>query len=52
MLNSVKARPKMSSLEVSTGRMVIYTFVLLIVLCSFAGLIYGFWEFFNRVELK
>ena len=48
MLNSVKARPKQSSLERLTGRMVIFTFFLLIVLCCFAGLTYGSWKFFNQ----
>ena len=51
MLNSIKARPKLSSLERVTGQMVIYTFILLIVICVFASVLYCFWEFMNRVIL-
>jgi phospholipid-transporting ATPase len=51
MLNSVKARPKLSSLERVTGQMVIYTFILLIVFCVFAGLTYGIWEYRNQTTL-
>ena len=52
MLNSVKARPKLSSLERVTGRMVIYTFILLIIFCTFAGTVYGFWEYMNGPKLE
>jgi hypothetical protein len=49
MLNSIKSRPKLSSLERVTGQMVVYTFILLMVICLFASVLYCFWEHFSRV---
>lgn len=44
MMNSIKARPKKSTLENLTGQSVIITFILLTMFCTVAGCIYGFWE--------
>jgi phospholipid-transporting ATPase len=48
MLNSVKARPKKSTLEVDTGHRVITTFAILVTICLISGIVYGIWESSNR----
>ena len=48
MLNSVRARPKKSTLEIDTGKRVITTFVILIMICLGSGLDYAFWESNNE----
>ena len=47
MLNSVRARPKKSTLEVDTGKRVITTFILLLLICFTSGLVYSIWEASN-----
>ena len=44
MMNSIRARPKKSTLEMDTGRSVIVTFCLLISICFTAGIIYSSWD--------
>ena len=52
MLNSVRARPKKSTLDVYTGKAVVTTFYLQIAFCLLAGLVYSTWEATNHVVLK
>ena len=52
MMNSIKARPKKSTLEVLTGHSVVLTFALLVTFCTVSGLIYGIWEQANDDTLK
>lgn len=47
MLNSVRARPKKSTLEIDTGKRVITTFILLLTICFTSGLVYSIWEASN-----
>ena len=47
MLNSVRARPKKSTLEVDMGKRVITTFILLLLICFTSGLVYSIWEASN-----
>jgi phospholipid-transporting ATPase len=51
MLNSIRARPKKSTLEVDTGRSVLVTFAILISICLSAGTIYGLWDQMNTTTL-
>ena len=51
MLNSIRARPKKSTLEVDTGNSVLVTFAILITICLSAGTIYGFWDQMNTEVL-
>lgn len=52
MLNSVKARPKKSTLEVDTGNRVITTFTILVTICVLAGFVYGIWESSNHAVIN
>lgn len=45
MLNSVSARPKLSTLDRMTGWFVILIFIFLVCLCTSLGLIYSIWEY-------
>lgn len=47
-MNSVRARPKKSTLEVDTGNRVITTFILLLTICLISGLVYSIWETSNE----
>src|SRR3990167_2827046 len=51
MLNSIRARPKKSTLEVDTGKSVLVTFAILISICLSAGIIYGIWDDMNTKTL-
>lgn len=44
MLNSIKARPKKSTLEIDTGLAVILTFGLVVSICFIAALVYSIWD--------
>lgn len=50
MLNSVSARPKLSTLDKMTSFFVILIFIFLVVLCTCLGLIYAIWEY-NEKDL-
>lgn len=50
MLNSVSARPKLSTLDKMTSFFVILIFIFLVVLCTCLGLIYAIWEY-NEEDL-
>lgn len=52
MLNSVKSRPKKSTLEILTNHSVIITFILLLMFCTISGVAYGLWEAKNREQLE
>jgi phospholipid-transporting ATPase len=45
MLNSVSARPKLSTLDKMTGWFVILIFIFLLCICTTLGLIYSVWEY-------
>jgi phospholipid-transporting ATPase len=45
MLNSVSARPKLSTLDRMTGWFVILIFIFLVCLCTSLGFIYAIWEY-------
>ena len=51
MLNSVRARPKKSTLDVYTGQAVLTTFYILICICLVAGVVYSTWESLNHPVL-
>lgn len=44
MLNSVSARPKLSTLDKMTSFFVILIFIFLVILCTILGLTYAIWE--------
>lgn len=44
MMNSVRSRPKKSTLEIDTGHRVITTFIILVSICFVSGLVYSTWE--------
>lgn len=48
MLNSVRARPKKSTLDVFTGHAVMTTFCILVAICFLSGIIYSTWESINH----
>lgn len=48
MLNSVRARPKKSTLDVYTGKAVVTTFCILIAICLLSGIVYSSWEASNH----
>jgi phospholipid-transporting ATPase len=48
MMNSVRARPKKSTLDNYTGNAVITTFCILIAICLLSGILYSFWESTNH----
>lgn len=52
MLNSVRARPKRSSLEVLTGHKVVLIFILQTILVVAAGAIYAIWEAYHVDQLE
>jgi len=52
MMNSVRARPKKSTLERDTGRRVITTFILLLLICLTAGFAYATWESKNQTVVS
>lgn len=52
MLNSVRARPKKSTLDIYTGQTVLTTFYILICICIIAGIIYSSWESSNHIVLS
>jgi len=51
MLNSVRARPKKSTLEKDTGRGVLITFSILLSICLISGLSYSIWDSSNSSTL-
>lgn len=51
MLNSVRARPKKSTLDIYTGKAVLTTFFILISICLFSGIVYSTWESINHDKL-
>lgn len=51
MMNSVKARPKKSNLEVETGKKIILIFVIQCIIVTVAGLIYALWESFQKAQI-
>lgn len=51
MLNSVRARPKKSTLDIYTGQAVLTTFYILLSICLVAGLVYSTWESSNHTVL-
>lgn len=52
MLNSVRARPKKSTLDLYTGKAVVTTFLILVSICFFAGIVYSSWEAKNSDNLR
>lgn len=48
MLNSVRARPKKSTLDVYTGKAVLTTFFILLSICLLSGILYSSWEAANQ----
>lgn len=49
MMNSVRARPKKSTLDVYTGKAVVTTFCILIAICFLSGIVYSSWESSNSM---
>ena len=49
MLNSVKARPKKSKIEVMMGRQIVIIFFVQILLCIFCAAYYSIWFESNEV---
>lgn len=47
MRNSLRGRQKTSQLEKDTGRFVLYTFFILVLMCIFCALVYATWVFNN-----
>lgn len=48
-MNSVRARPKKSTLDVYTGKAVVTTFCILIAICFLSGIVYSTWESSNNL---
>lgn len=48
MMNSVRARPKSSTLDVYTGKAVIITFCIQLIICLLSGIAYSWWESVNH----
>jgi phospholipid-transporting ATPase len=52
MMNSIRARPKRSTLENDTGKHVVLTFGIQLCICLFSGLFYSFWEAANVATIN
>lgn len=52
MMNSIKARPKMSTLERNTGYAVVVTFLILFGICFLCGLVYSLWANSHSLQIN